>query len=183
MYQTPRSGPDPSGGAAVSDPEALVVAAYGRHREELTRHLARVTGDPDVAADLVQESFVRLLLEARAGHAPDNVRAWLFRVAMNAAISRSRRHAVAVAMASRTPLPEAAEGPEAACLRGERLAAANRLLARVPPVQRRALVLAAHGIAGSRIAADLDRTHVATRTLMARARHRLRADALLELAG
>ncbi len=41
----------------------------------------------------MQESFLRLFKEVEAGRTPDNVRAWLYRVGSNLAISRGRRRA------------------------------------------------------------------------------------------
>src|SRR5688572_18862169 len=46
----------------------------------LFRYLDRLSGDPDVAADLAQETFVRLY---QRGSLPDRPAAWLLTVAMN----------------------------------------------------------------------------------------------------
>jgi RNA polymerase sigma-70 factor (ECF subfamily) len=163
-------------------PEALVVAAYEQYRDELQGYLARVTRDPEVASDLVQEAFLKLLLEARHRDAPDNVRAWLYRVATNAAVSRGRRLSTANALGDRVPGPQPADDPEDACLRAEERRCVERLLSRVRPDERRALLLAADGVEGAQIAVAIGRSHVATRTLIHRARARLRAEALLEVA-
>lgn len=57
-------------------PEAL----FTRHHEPLYRYLARLTGDPELAADAAQEAFVRLLEQDPS---PEEPRPWLFRVATN----------------------------------------------------------------------------------------------------
>jgi len=163
-------------------PETLVVAAYEQYRDELVAYLVRVTRDADVAEDLVQEAFLKLLLEARDREAPDNVRAWLYRVVTNAAVSRGRRLSTAIAFADRIPGAQPAEDPEDACLRAEERRCVERLLSRVRPDERRALLLAADGVEGTQIAVAIGRSHVATRTLMHRARARLRTEALLEVA-
>ena len=46
----------------------------------LFRYLDRLSGEPDLAADLAQESFVRL---HRRGSMPDNPPVWLVTVALN----------------------------------------------------------------------------------------------------
>lgn len=162
--------------------ENLVIAAYERYRDELQGHLVRVTRDPEAAADLVQEAFLKLLVESRARQAPDNVRAWLYRVASNAAVSRGRRLRSATVFADRVPGPVPDEGPEEACLRKEAIGSAQRLLTGVGPVERRALLMAADGVGGAVIAREIGRSHEATRTLLHRARTRLRDQATLQVA-
>ena len=162
--------------------EALVVAAYERHRDELHGYLVRVTRDPEAAEDLVQEAFLKLLVEARDRRAPDNVRAWLYRVASNAAVSRGRRLRTANVFEDRVPGPEPQEGPEEACLRREMSRSVEGLLAGVRPDERRALLLAADGVDGIAIARSIGRTPGATRTLLHRARTHLRDQAMLQVA-
>ena len=74
----------------------MVVDAWTDHHQELFAFLVRTTRDPEVAEDLLQESFLRLTREIRAGRAPDNVRAWLYRVGANLAVSRGRRISAAL---------------------------------------------------------------------------------------
>ena len=76
-------------------PDGFVVSMYEAHHAEVYAFLVRSTRDPSAAEDLLQETFLRLTTEARAGRAPEQVRAWLFRVASNLAISRARRNATA----------------------------------------------------------------------------------------
>lgn len=63
-------------------------ALFALHHRSLQRYLARLTGDPDLAADAAQEAFVRLL-ERRPSH--ESVRPWLFRVATNLVRDHARR--------------------------------------------------------------------------------------------
>jgi RNA polymerase sigma factor (sigma-70 family) len=57
------------------------------HYEGLFRYLVRLTGDADLAADVAQETFVRLVERK-----PENagIRAWLYRVATNVVRDESR---------------------------------------------------------------------------------------------
>lgn len=69
-------------------------ALFARHHEPLHRYLARLTGDPELAADAAQEAFVRLL-EQRPP--PEEPRPWLFKVATNVVRDTARarqRHQV-----------------------------------------------------------------------------------------
>ena len=70
---------------------AVVTAAFEQYHAELYSYLRRSTRDEGAAEDLMQESFLRLFKEVEAGRTPDNMRAWLYRVGSNLAISRGRR--------------------------------------------------------------------------------------------
>jgi RNA polymerase sigma factor (sigma-70 family) len=85
-------------GGAHSD-ELALTALYEAHRAELFAFLYRMTPDRETAEDLLQETFMRLIQEARAGRMPDAVRPWLYRVAANAAIWQQAvpHHAVSAA--------------------------------------------------------------------------------------
>jgi RNA polymerase sigma-70 factor (ECF subfamily) len=159
--------------AATTD--AVVGEAYSRHRDELVRHALRYTFDPETAADVVQDAFVQLVREIDRGTPPLNVRAWLYRVTTNAAISRRRRARVAADWAAGQLLPDAFQGPEDGYLVREHELEIHALLAHVSLDERRALLMAAHGVPGEAIGTALGRSHVATRALLRRARGRLRA--------
>lgn len=61
---------------------------FARYHGPLERYLVRLTGDRDLAADLAQEAFVRLLERPEP---PEAARAWLFRVATNLVRDTARR--------------------------------------------------------------------------------------------
>jgi RNA polymerase sigma-70 factor (ECF subfamily) len=76
--------------ATDSDAVSLLLAKHGL---ELARHLRRLVRDDDVAADLLQDTFLRAhraLSRLRPG---SNERAWLYRVATNAALNHLRTRA------------------------------------------------------------------------------------------
>jgi len=161
---------------STADPAMAVVAeAYVEDHAVVLRRAMAVIRDPEIAADVTQEAFVRLLLEVRAGRRPDHVRAWLIRVVTNAALSRGRRISAAARYADRLPLPDELPGPEDVCLRRESSAELGRHLAALAPTERRALVMAAHGVQGRDIATAIGRSYPATRVLLHRGRLRLRA--------
>lgn len=64
-----------------------VEKLFADNYEGLFRYLVRLTGDSDLAADVAQEAFVRLVERE-----PDNkgIRAWLYRVATNLVRDHSR---------------------------------------------------------------------------------------------
>ena len=157
---------------------AALVAAWTAHHAELFAFLARTTRSPEVAEDLLQEAFLRLTTEIRAGRAPDNTRAWLYRVGANLAVSRGRRLSAAVRGIARlrttSAPPTTTLTPEASYLARE---GRHRLLAALDdlgPDARAALLLSSEGFTGAEIAAAIGRSEPATRTLLCRTRVRVR---------
>jgi RNA polymerase sigma factor (sigma-70 family) len=76
--------------AVASDAVALLLAKHGL---ELARHVRRLVRDDDIAADLLQDTFLRAhgaLSRLRPG---SNERAWLYRIATNAALNHLRARA------------------------------------------------------------------------------------------
>lgn len=156
----------------------VVTVAFQAHRDELFTFLARTTRDDAEAEDLVQEAYLRLTREVLGGRPPEQVRAWLYRVASNLAMSRFRRRSVVGRFLSRFRVGEMggdASSPEASVLRSERTAAMERALQTLPEETRVALVLAGEGFSGREVAASIGRSEAATRTLICRARMKLRA--------
>jgi RNA polymerase sigma-70 factor (ECF subfamily) len=158
----------------VAQAEADVLRAYAEWHEALFGFLVSATRDRDVAEDLLQESFLLLVRETRAGRTPDNIRAWLYRVASNLVVSRVRRRAVAGRFLSQLVERESGEAADAEMLREERRGDFERLLAHLRPDARVGLLLAAHGFRGAEVAAAIGRSDGATRTLLCRARLQLR---------
>lgn len=154
--------------------EAILTAIYEERRAEVFAFLVRMTRDREAAEDLLQDTFIRLIREARAGRMPDEVRPWLYRVAANAAISRSRHGAVWHRLLPRLVDRSDPERPEAEALPVERDRDLHAALAELAPDGRAALLLAAQGFDGRQIAAAIGRTEGATRTLMCRSRVRVR---------
>jgi RNA polymerase sigma-70 factor (ECF subfamily) len=154
--------------------DIALTGAYDAHRAELFAFLLRMTRDRDAAEDVLHDTFIRLINEARAGRMPDAVRPWLYRVAANAAISRGRR-----ASALTRLLPHLLDRWESAraetdLLGFERDAELHAAMLGLEPDGRAAMLLAAQGFNGSEIAAAIGRSEGATRTLLCRSRMRLR---------
>lgn len=88
QVETDPAGPAPE---ATAQPYACVLGAWRAHEDELRGFLVKRLQDPDAAEDLLQESFLRALREGEGFCRLDDPRAWLFRVARNAAVDRERR--------------------------------------------------------------------------------------------
>lgn len=163
-----------SGGGA----DAFVVSAYEAHHAEIFAFLARATRDPLAAEDMLQETFLRLTTEARDGRAPLQVRDWLYRVAANQVISSGQRQTTARRWFGRYGRQEreAMTAPlaEAGVVSRAGAAEMERVLGGLSAEARLALLLSSEGFAGEEIAETIGRSAAATRTLLSRARARVR---------
>lgn len=161
-------------GTLAPTADEIVEAAYAAHAGAVRRGLARYVHDPAAAEDLVQEAFIRLVIEVRAGRTPDQVGSWLHRVGYNLAMSRGRRIAVAARHSGDVTRPGEGPSPEVLTLEAERDDWLRGALATLGGIDRQALVLASQGYRGAEIARSIGRTDGATRTLLCRARAKLR---------
>lgn len=165
------------------DLERIVGTAYATYSGSVRRYLTAVTRDVAAAEDLTQDAFLRLTVEVGAGRAPDDIGAWLHRVGHNLAMSRGRRLSVADRHLGELARPQPAPSPEAAAIRGEDHRAALDALCDLPLAHQRAMILASYGVDGPEIARSIGRTQGATRTLLCRARARIRTSLLAAEAG
>ena len=182
---THRATPDPeTGGTAAAAPATPslaranarleVLRAYSEHKGELFAFLVSVTRDGELAADVLQESFTRMLRETETRAAPLEPRAWLFRVAGNLAVSAARRRQTVRRWAPWLVAREAEASAEQEYLRREDADRVHSALAHLRSDDRAALLMAAHGCPTPEIAHALGRSELATRSLLCRARVKLR---------
>ncbi len=154
-------------------------AAFNSHQEALFRYVNRLVGDSDLASDVVQESFVRLLEHPLPA---DEVRRWLFTVATNLvrddARMRTRRQRLLTERYDRSDMAgDPAEVPDEMLSRSERVAAARKALEQLSPRDRQMLLMREEGFRYSEIAEVIDVAPGSVGTLLARALRRF-ADAM-----
>ena len=143
-----------------------------RYRAPLIRYSARHVGR-DHAEDVTQHALTRAALHLRDDPRPIHLRAWLYRVAHNAAINmRARKdwgHEELSNDIDGVPQP-----PDVAAQRGEVRKVVSDL-DRLPERQRTALLLSVfEGLGYDEIAARLDTSPNSVRALLSRARAQLR---------
>jgi RNA polymerase sigma-70 factor, ECF subfamily len=152
-----------------------VVELFHSHFHRLVRYLDRLSGDPELASDLAQESFIKL---HRRGALPDHPEAWLITVAMNlfrnARSTAARRRRLLTAARVEVSLGDAPPSPgqllEGAAEAERVRAAIDRLGER----ERQLLLLRAEGYGYREIAAALDLNVASVGTLLARAKRAFR---------
>lgn len=127
-------------------------------RKPLLRYLVSLGLPADDAQDVVQDTFLSLHRSLTSGGAPDNSRAWLFRVAHNAARNRQRSYHRRFGAPLENEALDLADGstPEQVVLKKEKfrkLGAAIRLL---NEDERECLLLRAEGLRYREIGEVLD---------------------------
>lgn len=160
--------------AATEWAREVVAGAYLDHAEVLRRRALSLSRDPATADDLVQEAFIRLLVEIDRNGVPDNIGGWLNRVATNLFISQARHGQVASRTAPSIPRPAPGPSPEDEASGREAVRSVHAAMRLLGPDDRTAIGLAAGGSSRAEIGARLGRTELATRALLSRARGRLR---------
>lgn len=156
--------------------DSIVTRAFAAHSASLHRFATRMTGDPDLAEDLVQDTFVRY---SRCGNAVENERAWLFRVVSNLAISAhrsgSRRLKILWGAAYRLPMGDPAETPDEKYEREELRSLVREALDRLSDRDRTLLLMREEGFTHAEIADAIDSTTKSVGTLLARALNKVAA--------
>lgn len=145
-------------------------ALFDRLYPALVRYLSRRLGDRDLAEDLAQEAFVRLL-----AHRPPAPEAWLFRVATNLANDASRgelRRAQRLQLLSGTEEPVSAPAADRLVLESEAAEQVQRGLARLSERDRALLLLHEDGLSYRELAATVGVQPSSIAPLLARARTR-----------
>jgi RNA polymerase sigma-70 factor (ECF subfamily) len=166
---------DPLPEPTSSFPEQF-TAVFDAHFARLFRYLDRLSGDPELAADLAQEAFMRLYLR---GGLPDTPSAWLISVAMNLLRSdrstRSRRHRLLTEARSRHALGDPRPGPDEQAVASETGHRVRATLQRLPDRERKLLLLQAEGYSYREIAVALGLHEASVGSLLARARREFHA--------
>jgi RNA polymerase sigma-70 factor (ECF subfamily) len=76
----------------VGDPDAFGVL-FQRHRERLWATAIRTLGDPEEAADALQDAMIAAFRRASSFRGDSAVTTWLHRIVVNASLDRMRRRA------------------------------------------------------------------------------------------
>lgn len=151
------------------------VELFAMHYRRLYRFLDRLTDDPDQAADLAQETFVRLY---RRGSLPDDTAAWMITVAMNLfrnqASSRSRRIRLMTEARAEQVYGDPSISPLEATLADESRRKVRAAMDHLPEREQRMLLLRAEGYSYRAIAQALKMNESSVGTLLARAQSAFR---------
>jgi RNA polymerase sigma-70 factor, ECF subfamily len=156
---------------AVSDVDAF-AELYGRHREPVFRYLRSRCAHEDEALELTAVTFEKAL---RAIHRyrpqPGGLRAWLVRIARNAAVDAHRRgRRLAGAAEVDISFVSSAPSPEEAAIAGDERRRIRAMVAALPELQRDAVAMRyAVGLTAREIGLVIGKNEEATQKLLSRA--------------
>ena len=160
--------------AVAANVERDAALAYDEFAHRIRAFAITATRDGELADDIVQEAFLRLVVELKAGRRPDNIGGWLYRVAANLIVSRGRRKSIADRARAFLVRRDTEPSPEQDVLAHERDRTLALALAKLPADARVALLLAARGMGATEIGVAIHKSPGATRTYICRARVKLR---------
>ena len=159
---------------------AAFEAVYAAFRPRLFSFLVRLCRRRDVAEDLLEETWLRLVARGAALTPDTRLGPWLFTVARNLHLSWWRRRALEDAsmlgLLPSWPEPARGETPFEATARTETQRRLETALARLSVPDRELLLLVAEGFTPAEAAAALGLTPEASRKRLQRARERLLAE-------
>ena len=154
---------------------AFVEALFAKHHNEIYAYLMRMLREPELAADLTQDAFIKAYKNYETLETPENARAWLYQIAHRVALDEIRRRKIIRFFPWTGESHGSAPSAERLVMDVHLSSDMQRALARIPERQRAALILAElHDLTGVELAAALGVSHVAARALLTRARESLR---------
>lgn len=154
---------------------AFVDALFNKHHNEIYAYLVRMLRDPELAADLTQDAFVKAYKNYDTLEKDENARAWLYQIAHRVALDELRRRKIIRMIPWSGEARGAAPSAERIAMDLRLSGPLERALAAIPERQRAALLLAElHDLTGLELAAAMGVSHVAARAILTRARESLR---------
>ncbi|MGH7468195.1 MAG: RNA polymerase sigma factor [Longimicrobiales bacterium] len=152
------------------------VLVFDQHFARLFRYLDRLSGDVELAADLAQETFIKLHQRGSLPAAPE---AWLITVAMNlfrnVQATRARRRRLLPVSRAGVVTSDPPALPDHMAEANETRARVRCAIDRLPERDRALLLLIAEGYSYHHIACALDINEASVGTLLARAKRAFRA--------
>lgn len=153
----------------------FVEALFAKHHNEIYAYLVRMLREPELAADLTQDAFVKAYKNYDTLEKDENARAWLYQIAHRVALDELRRRKIIRMVPWTGESRGAAPSAERIALDLRLSGPLERALAQIPERQRAALLLAElHDLTGLELAAAMGVSHVAARAILTRARESLR---------
>jgi RNA polymerase sigma-70 factor, ECF subfamily len=158
-----------TGVAASSDPGALALELFERHRGALRSYLRLATGSADLADELSQDVYLRVITRGATYQPRGRDRAWLFSIARHLVVDHFRRRTTTTVPLAEIGRPPVQMAP----------VSLKESLANLPEREREVFLLSeVGGLTYAEIAIANGSTPAAVRSAIYRARVQLRAEAI-----
>ena len=162
--------------------EAAFDVWFSKHVDELRAYCTRLTGDPSVAEEAVQETFARAWVHIETLSEREEVGPWLYRVARNLCVDshRARSRLVSADLLPERSAEDITDRPEAVdpvrhVMREEERELVREAMAALTPRHRDVLYLRdIEGLAYEELGRRHGLSGASARAVLARARRRLR---------
>lgn len=125
--------------AQHGDRQAFAELVYN-YREGVINVAYRMCGDPGLAEDIAQDTFIRAWQNLPKYQPKAPFKSWVYRIATNATLDvlRSQKETVDI---DNLPLPSSAKGPETRMEDKERADMVRQAVLALPPASRKVLTL------------------------------------------
>jgi RNA polymerase sigma-70 factor, ECF subfamily len=164
---------------AVDPSEARFAQLFDEFASPIYNYVLRMVSDPDRAADITQDTFIKAYRKLDTVTDAASTRSWLYRIATNTAIDDMRRRRMVTPMGDDAPAftnrADDRPVPEAQVLAATLDERVQRALGTLRPNHRQCLLLSdLEDMSAQQIAEVMGISYAAVRTLLCRARGEMR---------
>jgi RNA polymerase sigma-70 factor (ECF subfamily) len=152
---------------------------FEEYSAPIYNYVLRMVADPDRAADITQDTFIKAYRKLDTVNEASSRRSWLYRIATNTAIDDMRRRRMVTPMSDDQPAfanrPDHGPGPEAQVMAATLDERIQRALMTLRPNHRQCLLLSdLEDMSAQQIGEVMGLSYAAVRTLLCRARGEMR---------
>ena len=159
--------------------EAEFARIFEEYSSPIYNYVLRMVSDPDRAADVTQDTFIKAYRKLDTLADAGSTRSWLYRIATNTAIDDMRRRRMVSAVPDDSPVftnrADDRPGPEAQAMASTLDERVQRALMTLRPNHRQCLLLSdLEDMSAQQIGEVMGLSYAAVRTLLCRARGEMR---------
>ncbi len=164
---------------AVDANETRFAQLFDEYSAPIYNYVLRMVSDPDRAADITQDTFIKAYRKLDTVTDATSTRSWLYRIATNTAIDDMRRRRMVSPMRDDAPTfanrADDRPGPEAQVMASTLDERVQRALDTLRPNHRQCLLLSdLEDMSAQQIGEVMGLSYAAVRTLLCRARGEMR---------
>lgn len=152
---------------------SMLEKLYMAYKDDIFRYLVSLTNNPQLAEELVSETFLAALTSLHRFRGESSEKTWLISIARNTYFNYLRKSRIEVPL-DMLPGIYISDCPLSSLLVQEKLTMVNRIIASLDERSRMTVTMRAQGFSYREIAEKLGINEVSARTLEFRARNKLK---------